>query len=405
MAYTAAHIIEQLTTQDSSDPNVYIPYLIDLADVLTEKLSDEVDMILLIIADWNSVKSLDAKASILVEVDERIAKLVEAIDSNALSQIIDKEAAQPNPIEKKLIFEGEGLGKKYPKSDFSLSEVDLFLKTGEITAVVGQNAHGKTTLLRMIAGELSHTQGKLRYNGLEEMGEKFQWNRIKQRIAYVPQQFDAWKGDLKKNLKYAAALHGIKSEKNEEAVQRIIQRFWLQDYHKLKWKQLSGGYKLRFELAKAMVWHPRLLIIDEPLAHLDVKAQEIVLTDLRNLTNSVSHPLSILISSQHLYEVEKIADNILFLDKGTVKYYGKVNQLGEDRKENTVELTLKTNLEDLQYALRDINYKNILQSGLDFTVYLPLEVEPKALLLCLIESEIEIINYRNISSSTKKLFN
>src|SRR5262249_50909919 len=111
---------------------------------------------------------------------------------------------------------------------FSLSEINLTLRLGEVTGVVGENASGKTTLLRVLAGELKHSGGTLWYPALGSRSPQApSWGTAKRFIAYVPQVPGRLYGSLKKNLHYAAATHGIRGRENEMAVQFIVERLGL----------------------------------------------------------------------------------------------------------------------------------------------------------------------------------
>lgn len=92
-------------------------------------------------------------------------------------------------------------------------------------------------------------------------------------------------------------------------MQLVIARMGLRSYRELSWKSLSSGYKMRFELARMLLRKPQLLLIDEPLANLDIVAQQVVLDDFRTIAKSPFRPLGIVLSSQQLYEVENIGSS------------------------------------------------------------------------------------------------
>lgn len=303
------------------------------------------------------------------------------------------------------VYESQSLGKSYRRNNFALEDINLKLDYGEITGVVGENGNGKTTLFRLVSGDLLHDSGAFRYPAIRNYhSTNIDWVEVKQHISYVPQELSKWYGSLQDNLHYEAAIHGIKGEKNTEAVSYIVHRLGLAEHLGKKWSQLSGGYKLRFTLARALVWNPKLLVIDEPLANLDINAQMIVLNDLRDLVGSIRFPLTILISSQHLHEIESVSDNILFLEKGKVLYYGKTGEFGKSRATNTFELSSKISLQDLEKALGDFNYVSVDHTGLAFIIDTPVEVTKNELLQKLVTAGVDVEYFRDISQSTKKLF-
>lgn len=326
-----------------------------------------------------------------------------------MDRVVERAQARYRDLEppSDLVFGSEGLGKTYRKSDFHLRGVDLQLRLGEITGVVGENGNGKTTLFRLVAGDLLHDEGSMAFPsmGQDSTARKgIDWIAVKERLAYVPQALPKWYGDLGDNLLYEAAIHGIQGADNLREVHFIVQRLGLSEHMERRWGELSGGFKLRFALARALVWKPALLVIDEPLANLDFKAQQVVLKDLRNLADGLRYPMSMLISSQHLHEVEAIADNILFLEQGRVKYNGPIQTLGEARDFNTFELRTPCDEKVLRGHLKAVGLLRIQDQGVAYVIQVPREVTHRELLRLLLDEGVEVTYFRDISRSIKQLF-
>lgn len=316
----------------------------------------------------------------------------------ALQKTLAHQHAEP-------VFSCEHLGVKF-KSGFQLQDVDLELYRGEITAVVGENGNGKTTLFRILVGELKQDTGRLTYHFVSKdpIDSATGWAKAKRQIAYVPQELPKWHGGLRENLEYEAAIHGIKGEENKRQVDFIIERLGLGDYINLKWRQLSGGYKLRFALAKALVWKPSLLVIDEPLANLDIRAQQIVLKDLRDLANSTRHPLAVMVSSQHLHEIEAISDKLLFLRKGKVLFNDKTDKVGHDRDYNLFEVGCHLRRQEFVSLFPADMHLNIHHNGLFYVIQAPMRIQAKDVLQELMNAGVEFSYFRDLSCSTKRLF-
>jgi ABC-type multidrug transport system ATPase subunit len=311
--------------------------------------------------------------------------------------------SRPRPNE--VVFEAKGLGKTYRTSGFNLHDVDLVLRRGEITAVVGENANGKTTLFRIVAGELRHDAGSISFPFLDPgLPSVVDWVTVKQQLAYVQQELPRWYGSLYDNLAYEAALRGIRGEENRRAVDFVVERLNLAEHLEKRWSQLSGGFKLRFALARALVWKPKLLLLDEPLANLDFKAQQVILRDLRDLAASYRHPMAVLISSQHLHEIEAVADSILFLRQGAVVYSGSIDQLGDARTYNTFELGAQLSEGALRERLAVIDGVRLSHTGVSWLVKTPLGTSGAELLEVLLRQGVEIDYFRDISRSVKQLF-
>jgi ABC-type bacteriocin/lantibiotic exporter with double-glycine peptidase domain len=109
------------------------------------------------------------------------------------------------PPEGTIAVSCQNITKHYSGSRFSLEDLSFSLETGQITGVVGRNASGKTTLLRIVRAEIVPDSGTVTYPALTRDGEG--WAHIKRQIAYIPQSFGSWTGRLKTNLHFIAAAH------------------------------------------------------------------------------------------------------------------------------------------------------------------------------------------------------
>ncbi|MGQ3089106.1 ABC transporter ATP-binding protein, partial [Flavobacterium sp.] len=212
------------------------------------------------------------------------------------------------------VLEAIHIQKQYSHSSFALGPVNLSLYAGDIVGLVGENGNGKTTLLRVLCGELYTTSGKVEY----AFPYKDAYD-LRTQLVYIPQRTDTWYGSMFENLVFTAAMYGYTPEENELVVNLIIARLGLRKFRSHSWKHLSSGYKMRFELARMLLRKPKVLLIDEPLANLDILAQQTVLEDFRAIAKSAFRPIGIILSSQQLYEVEKTSDQVIFLKQGVQK--------------------------------------------------------------------------------------
>jgi ABC-2 type transport system ATP-binding protein len=301
----------------------------------------------------------------------------------------------------KPVFSCSGLYKKF--NLFELRNISIDLRVGEITAVVGRNGNGKTTLCRIVAGLLAKDDGKISYPYFgQENSADLDWGTIKSNIAYLSQDILPLQGTVENTLCLEAALHGIRGAENTRQVDFMIRRLGLVKYRDAEWGQLSGGYRLRFSLARILLWRPRLLILDEPLAHLDPKAQITVLSDLRDFADSINYPMSILMTSQHIHEAELIADKIIFLRDGEAIFYDSIERIGRDRKTNHYEIGCLYIPGEMEKILSQLNVVSISHNGLYFEVETTCEVSAAQILNTLNDAGIEISFFRDISNSTKK---
>jgi len=305
-----------------------------------------------------------------------------------------------------IAFIAHQITKRYNKKDasFALNPIDVELKYGEITVVVGKNGHGKTTLLNIIAGELLHSSGTVEYPALFKKYKDDYYN-IKDQISYISAETKEWKETPKILFNFLLASQGIYGEENEKEVDWILERLDLREYQDRKWKELSTGYKMRFVLAKAMLEKPKLLILDEPLANLDVKFRENFLADIKDMSEQ---NMALIISSHNIHEIEDIADNLIFLDNGTTTYNGKISDLDKINDENSYEVGIRGDLIEIERVLVKLGYKSSDRENEYRSKYHTLktskDISSTKLLSILLENNLEIYYFRDISKSSKKLF-
>ena len=299
------------------------------------------------------------------------------------------------------LLRAENINKRYGSGFFRLENISLEIKEGDVWGLVGENGNGKTTLLRILAKDLSYDSGRLEY--VFQAADDYE---LRTRLTYIPQRTPKWYGSLKDNLKFAAVHYGIKGEENELIVLMMIIRFGLWKYKDFNWNQLSSGYKMRFELARTFLRRPDILLLDEPLANLDILAQQLILEDLKNLSQSLSHPLGIILSSQQLFEVEKVSDKLLFLKQGKPTHLKNANEEVEQGEVKTyyVEMDIESDREHLQRALSELDIKEVSFNGGIYVVAFHDEDGMYALLNALIRHRIVIRYIRDISQSTRRLF-
>lgn len=325
--------------------------------------------------------------------------------ANALvKEIRARGAAIPDeavPPARHAVFQGKDLVKTFRSGGhrFQLGPVDLELRTGEITGLVGENGNGKTTLLRQVAGQLDHDSGTKVYPAARP--DPYE---VRRTIAWIPQRSVRWYGTLVQNLRFTAAVHGITGAANADRVDYTLHRLGLTRFRDLTWTQLSSGYKLRCELARMVVWRPRLLVLDEPIANLDLQAQQLFLQDLKHLAASRRDPISVILSSQQLHEIEAVADNLVFLKQGRPVYSGAVATFDQDRTSNVFELKGDFGRADLEQALGAANVLHLDDTGLILRLTTPRSIGPKEVVRALGQAGLGLSYFRDISTSTRKLF-
>ena len=315
--------------------------------------------------------------------------------ANELIQQISSETITSPSSE--LLVSVEEVSKTYTNGNFTLSPISFRVSTGDILGVVGENGNGKTTLLRCLAGQLAIDTGSVHHTQVKEPG----YYAIKHQVAFIPQRIPRWYGLLKDNLHFSAAIADVHDEENDLMVNFMLERLGLGAYANYTWNQISSGYRTRFEIARVLLQKPSLLILDEPLANLDINAQQTILTDLRFMAKSIKHPMGVVLSSQQLHEVEKIADNVLFIKRGSCMFQTK--EKTEAAKSYILELETATGRDDLIRVLGDKDISIQFNGG--FYTITSASSSAQEMLNKLVSSDVSITYFRDITYSTKRFFN
>jgi len=309
-------------------------------------------------------------------------------------------SSKPIP-EKQILVSAKNIKKSYNTASFSLGPINLDLSQGEILGLVGENGNGKTTLLRLLCGELFATDGELNYTfHFKDLFE------LRTQLVYIPQRTATWYGSMFENLQFTASSYGYKPEENKLVVELIIARLNLRKYRNHRWKDLSSGYKMRFELARMLLRKPKILLIDEPLANLDILAQQTVLEDFRAIAKSPFRPIGIVLSSQQLYEVEKTSDQVIFLKNGEQKnLHAKSSAENEEKTEE--HLIIEFESEWSQNQLNEAFSGKLISlkfNGGTFIATFSSEMSSYDFLRIITEKQIPLQYFRNISKSTRRFF-
>ncbi|HVS77788.1 MAG TPA: ABC transporter ATP-binding protein, partial [Steroidobacteraceae bacterium] len=193
----------------------------------------------------------------------------------------------------------------------ALDGVSIEVCAGELTALVGPDGAGKTTLIRLMAGLLSADAGTLRVLGLDPAVEP---QRIQERIGYMPQKFGLYEDlSVQENLDLYADLHGVTAEERSQRYPQLMQMTDLGRFTGRLAGKLSGGMKQKLGLACTLVRSPELLLLDEPTVGVDPLSRRELWAIIEHLVRDQG--LTVLTSTSYLDEAEKAA-KVLVLHAG-----------------------------------------------------------------------------------------
>ena len=345
--------------------------------------------------------SIYEKAIALTDWKEKHPAEVETLIEKAtvlLREIADCKVTEL-PTETAVLV-AEEVRKHYALGRFQLGPISLSIKKGQVYGLVGENGNGKTTLLRILARDLSYDSGVVKYYFTERPKNDYD---LRTKLIYIPQRTEKWYGSLKDNLKFTLSSYGIPAEENELRTLLMIARLGLWQYQHLDWNALSSGYKMRFELARTLLRQPEILLLDEPLGNLDVLAQQVILEDLKMIANSVNHPIALILSSQQRFEVEKISDKVIFLRNGQYTDNAEATTT-EEAMPLIVEIDTTNTREELMAVFKAFALEKLNYNGGVYVAYFRPNTEYSAVLEALGKAKIDLTYIRNISASTRRFF-
>lgn len=305
------------------------------------------------------------------------------------------------------LVQAENVSKKYHSGNFSLAPVSFELHPATIIGLVGENGNGKTTLLRLLYGELLPDNGTIAYNLYHHHTPLKTAYNIKSALAFIPQRPNKWYGSLMDNLQFVSTHYGYKGKENFLWTEMICARMGLRPFRKLNWSQISSGYKMRFELAKALLKRPGMMLLDEPLANLDIFAQQIILEDLKFLARSRFMPMGIILSSQQLYEVEKVSQQVIFLKQGVPKYQLlQQDHTAPDTEatELVIELETSAGREQLLSVFAALDVQHISFNGGAYVISFPADTGLHTVIQLIGTAALPVKYFRDISNSSRRFF-
>ena len=215
----------------------------------------------------------------------------------------------------------ENLTKKF-SSHLVVDKVNFEIKPGEIFALIGPNGSGKTTIIKIIAGLLQPTAGKVTVDGFDVAEEPI---KAKAQIGYIPDEPSVWSAMTGEEfLHLTGALYGLSETERQRQMPKLLEIFNLNQIEKGYFEEYSRGNKQKFTILSALLHQPKLLLIDEPIVGLDPVSAEIAKKQFVQFSQNGG---AILLVTHTLSVAEEIADCIGLLKQGRLVAVGNLAQL------------------------------------------------------------------------------
>ena len=211
---------------------------------------------------------------------------------------------------------------KWFASHHVLDGFSLRLEKGEVLGLLGPNGCGKSTVLNIVCKLLSYDDGQVHLMGesLSELGYRARGlvGLCTQHCALYPDLFPA------ENLHFFARLYGLSEKECKQRVAELMSDFELESFATTQVGQLSGGWKQRLHLAVSLIHRPKLLVLDEPTAAVDVEARMHLWRLIEGLRDNGT---TILLTSHHLAEAERLCSRVALMRNGKVIAEGSIPEL------------------------------------------------------------------------------
>ena len=224
----------------------------------------------------------------------------------------------------------KNLSKTYDNKTV-VSNVSINLPYGGIFGVLGKNGAGKTTFLAMLMGLITPSEGEI---FIFDKSLKFHKYEILKNINFQSPYVDLPKKiTVMQNLIFYARLYDVIDIKKK--ILKLSDDLFIKDLMDNIYGTLSSGQKTRVNLCKALLNDPKLLLLDEPTASLDISTSEFIRKYIKSFQKKNNS--TILITSHNLEEIEKMCSHIILLEKGKIKFDGKKNELFKQNKYSSLK--------------------------------------------------------------------
>ena len=288
------------------------------------------------------------------------------------------------------------LTKTYGNGFQALSGIDLDVAEGDFFALLGPNGAGKSTTIGILSTLVNKTGGTVNI-----FGHDLDRNpaALKRSIGVVPQGFNFNQFEKTFDIVVTqAGYYGIPAKIAKERAEKYLTQLGLWDKRDTPSRSLSGGMKRRLMIARALVHEPRLLILDEPTAGVDIELRRSMWSFLTGLNEQGT---TIILTTHYLEEAEQLCRNIGIIDHGTIVENTSMRQLLGQLHVETFLLDLK---QPLQAAPQLIGYPSQLLDAATLEVQVDKVVGITGLFTQLAAQNIEVVSLRNKTNRLEELF-
>ncbi len=290
----------------------------------------------------------------------------------------------------------DNLRKTYRNGFEALKGISLRVEAGDFFALLGPNGAGKSTAISIIASLVNKTSGRVSIYGHDLDSER---EAAKRQIGLVPQEFNfnMWE-PVVEILVNQAGYYGIPRKLAFERAETYLRQLDLWDKRNTQARWLSGGMKRRLMIARALVHQPRLLILDEPTAGVDIEIRRSMWLFLREINRQGT---TIILTTHYLEEAESLCRNIAIIDHGRIIEQTGMARLLSQLNTETFVLYLDR---PLSAAPEVADYGLTLVDAQTLEVEVRREQSMNALFAALSQRDVSVLSLRNKQNRLEQLF-
>ncbi|HFE38856.1 MAG TPA: ABC transporter ATP-binding protein [Gammaproteobacteria bacterium] len=288
------------------------------------------------------------------------------------------------------------LKKTYANSFEALKGIDLSVEAGDFFALLGPNGAGKSTTIGIICSLINKSSGKVKVfdNDIDN-----ELSAAKSCIGLVPQEFNFNVFEpIEEIVINQAGYYGIERHEASIRAEKLLKQLGLWDKRRDMARTLSGGMKRRLMIARALVHQPRLLILDEPTAGVDIEIRHSMWMFLREINKQGT---TIILTTHYLEEAENLCNNIAIIDGGEIIENTSIKHLLSQLNVETFILDVTSKLETLPVIP---NYECRLVDSTQIEAQVKKGQDINELFAILSQHKIKIFSMRNKVNRLEELF-
>ncbi|WGE32783.1 ABC transporter ATP-binding protein [Actinobacillus genomosp. 2] len=294
-------------------------------------------------------------------------------------------------------LEINNLIKTYPTGVQAVKGIDLSVEQGDFYALLGHNGAGKSTTIGIISSLVNKTSGSVKVFGYDLDTQKIQ---LKQQIGLVPQEFNF--NQFEKVIDVLTQQAGYYGISHNEAVNRAetwLKKLDLWEKRNHLTRELSGGMKRRVMIARALMHNPKLLILDEPTAGVDIELRRSLWDFLRELNQQGT---TIILTTHYLEEAENLCRHIGIIQNGLLVENTSMKALLAKLETETFVLDLQKNSENQPLEIQGYPTQWLDENTLEVEV--KREQGLTNLFQQIAQQDVEVLSMRNKSNRLEELF-